>query len=97
MVMRLLLLLAAIGLLVWWSGRRRRPVQDRSPAPPPAPGSPAAADEGLVLMYRCAHCGVHVPADQAVSGEPAVEATLRLHYCSAAHRQLGPGPGASGP
>lgn len=68
---KVLLVVAVIVLVGWllFGGRRRR----RSPrelAPP----------EG---MLRCAHCGVHLPASEALRlGERA--------YCSAAHRDAGP-------
>ncbi|WP_342620735.1 PP0621 family protein [Rhodoferax sp. GW822-FHT02A01] len=41
----------------------------RKSAPPP----------GAAAMVVCAHCGVHLPATEAVHGAQAV-------YCSAAHR-----------
>jgi uncharacterized protein len=47
----------------------------RTPPPPrkpPAVGAPKA-------MVRCAHCGLHLPATDAISGRGGV-------YCSAAHR-----------
>lgn len=36
--------------------------------------------KGAAAMVVCAHCGVHLPATEAVYGAQAV-------YCSAAHRQ----------
>lgn len=71
----LLLLLAAIGVLLWWKHSQRGRV--RGDAPPPAP-SPSPA--GPEAMLRCAECGVHLPASQALPGKGG-------SFCSAAHRQ----------
>jgi uncharacterized protein len=37
-----------------------------------------ATPSGVVNMVQCAHCGLHLPADDAVKGGSAL-------YCSAAH------------
>ncbi len=63
--------------LVWWLWRTR------APAPAPRRGQPARGG-ALTQMRRCAHCGVHVPADEAVVD------TADRPYCSLAHRDLGP-------
>jgi uncharacterized protein len=34
-------------------------------------------------MVRCAHCGIHLPADEALSAGA-------LHYCGPEHRLRGP-------
>lgn len=57
-------------LLVWWAWRRTR--SNSAKVSPPA--TPATED-----MVVCAHCGVHVPRPEAVSGE-------RGAYCSTGHR-----------
>jgi uncharacterized protein len=66
------LLVVAVIVLVGWllfGARRRRPPRAELPAP-----------EG---MLRCAHCGVHLPASEALQlGRDA--------YCSVAHRDAGP-------
>jgi uncharacterized protein len=65
------LLLIALALVVWWGWKKRRTAADAAAAPPPA-RSPEA-------MVRCAHCGVYLPASDAVAdGE--------RHYCNPAHR-----------
>jgi uncharacterized protein len=65
--MKYLFWLLVIGL-VWWAWRRSRP-----PAPQP-PAETAPQD-----MVVCAHCGIHLPHDEAVTG-------TRGQYCSTAHR-----------
>ena len=40
----------------------------------------ATAAAGAVPVVACAHCGVHLPAGDALTGDRGV-------YCSAAHRQ----------
>lgn len=35
-------------------------------------------------MVTCAHCGVHLPASDAITSPD------RNHYCSTEHRHLGP-------
>ncbi len=74
----LVLLVVAIGI---WSllSRLRRPDRDGADAKPrrkPTGDKP-------VEMLRCAHCGLHLAATEAVieSGRP---------FCSEAHRRLGP-------
>jgi len=67
--MKWLLVLAVVGLGLWLFVRGRAP---RRAAPP----RPAA-------MVECAHCGVHLPATDAVLADSRV-------YCSEAHRLAGP-------
>lgn len=74
--MKFLIVVLAIVLLAWLVFGRSR--SGARPKPPRAP-KPAAV-EGMV---RCAHCGVHLPASEAL-------ATGALHYCSDAHRERGP-------
>lgn len=67
-----LVILAAIH--IWRNNRRRA-------APPPAPKQRLRKPEDMVT---CAHCGLHLPASDAISSPD------RLHYCSSEHRSLGP-------
>jgi uncharacterized protein len=71
--MKYLLLLVAVFALLWMlrSGlrRRMRPPGDRQAAPNDAPQP----------MLTCAHCGVHLPRDEALPGRGGV-------FCDAAHR-----------
>lgn len=69
--MKYLLLLLLLGVLFFVLGARRgRPREPDSRTPPPA--VPKA-------MLRCAECGMHLPADEALPGKGGV-------FCSAAHR-----------
>jgi uncharacterized protein len=70
-IAKFLLVVAVIVLVGWllFGSRRRRSTSRELPAP-----------EG---MLRCAHCGVHLPASEALQlGKDA--------YCSTAHRDAGP-------
>ena len=79
--MKYLILLAVIFGAWWWVTGRRRP-------PPPADKAPKAAQgqaqAQAQAMLACVHCGVHLPAVEAVTdaaGRP---------FCSEAHRLAGP-------
>ena len=67
--MKILLFLVAVVVLLWLLrgavGRRRRDVRP----PPRAPQE----------MIACAHCGVHLPRDEALPGRGGV-------FCGDAHR-----------
>jgi uncharacterized protein len=76
--MKYLLVLAVVLVAIWlWRKARREELQSRTPPPPPAPGTLAPPQ----AMLRCAHCGLHLPAADAVRGR---DGTV---YCSVAHRQ----------
>jgi uncharacterized protein len=78
---RMLIWLLLVGLVWWtWRTRNRPPAQPKRSAAPP----PTAA----LRMVRCAHCGVHLPA------QDSVEDAQGQVYCSSAHRALGAGPQA---
>ncbi len=73
--MKYLLVLAVVAIAFWlWRKARRPGVGAKAPPAAPPPGTPQA-------MTRCAQCGLHLPAAEAIAGE-------RGSYCSAAHRQL---------
>ena len=69
--MKFVLLLLA-GVVLWWlvrgSLRRARPPRGQGASPP----EPQA-------MLSCAHCGLHLPRDEALPGRGGV-------FCDAAHR-----------
>jgi len=70
----LVIVVVWVAFMIWRSNRRQE--VERSAPPPPAapPGVPQA-------MLRCAHCGLHLPATDALPGPDGKV------YCSAAHRQ----------
>ena len=76
--MKYLLVLLVVGIGLWVLVKRLR-----------GPGSGAgqragtAAGKPPLQMAKCAHCGLHLPAADALSED------ARL-YCSDAHRRLGP-------
>lgn len=66
--MKLLLILGLVLVGVWlWRSSRETPRQ----RPPPANATPQE-------MVRCAHCGLHLPASEAVQGKKG-------RYCSPEH------------
>ncbi len=67
LLLLILVLVVAAGI---WVGKRR--VAGRR-----------AASARLQAIEPCAHCGVHVPMDEAHLRDGKT-------YCSAAHRELGP-------
>lgn len=70
----LVVVLVAIGI---WRSRRTPDAAMRNQPP----DTPAIAQD----MPACAHCGVHIPKEEALMvGQQA--------YCCAEHRRLGPGP-----
>jgi uncharacterized protein len=70
---KIVLVIIAVIALLWLLrglGRRQPPT-----APPSKPPPPAVQD-----MVACAHCGVHLPASDALPGRGGV-------FCGAAHRE----------
>ncbi|VTU14137.1 hypothetical protein SRS16CHR_00941 [Variovorax sp. SRS16] len=76
--MKFLLVLAVVFVAIWiWRKNRRDDMRERQPpkrATTPAVAAPQA-------MLRCAHCGLHLPAADAIGGPGGIA------YCSVAHRQ----------
>ena len=70
--MKYLILIGVVVGLIWW-------IKFSRPAKPSAPA--AGADNGPQPMVRCAHCGLHLPQNEAIDSANAV-------YCSQAHRDL---------
>lgn len=72
--MKYLLVIAVVWVALWlWRQGRRAELGERRPPAASPPGLPQA-------MVQCGHCGLHLPASEAVKGGHA-------SYCSAAHRQ----------
>jgi uncharacterized protein len=68
---RFLLIFLVVLVLAWrWRSWRAQTQRQRAASAPPQ----------TTDMVRCAQCGVHVPANEAVTG-------LKGQYCSSAHRQ----------
>ena len=76
--MKYLLVLAVVFIAIWF-WRKGRQEELRSRPPPQQPARPAVG--APAEMVRCAHCGLHLPATDAVRGNAG-----RI-YCSAAHRK----------
>lgn len=75
--MKYLIVLFVIAVAIWlWRRNRREEMDDAKRAPPPA-APPLGTPQ---QMARCAHCGLHLPAVDAIAG-PGDRV-----YCSAAHR-----------
>jgi uncharacterized protein len=73
--MKYLLVLLVVVVALWlWRRNRREEMEEAARKTPPPTGAPRA-------MVRCAHCGLHLPAADAIAGAGADV------YCSAAHRQ----------
>lgn len=66
------LFLLLVALVVIWAIKRSRigpPAEEKKNTPSAAPSN----------MVTCTHCGIHLPQDEAVSGEKGI-------YCSTEHR-----------
>jgi uncharacterized protein len=77
--MKYLLVLAVVVVGAWLWLRARRPPPRHAGGRPRRSGGTAPAE-----MVGCAHCGLHLPANEAVTdaaGRP---------FCSDAHRLAGP-------
>lgn len=81
----LVLLLVLAVAFWWWSGRRRLP--KGTPTRPTA--GPAATRD----MVVCAHCGLHLPREDALPAGKADSAAVKpaSWYCCAEHRAAGRG------
>jgi uncharacterized protein len=77
------LLLALVLIWLWYSPAMRslRGGSARKPAPPPPDKRPAVQAEAMVA---CAHCGLHLPQEEALLDEAG------RTYCGPAHRSAGP-------
>lgn len=66
------LLILLLVLVVIWAVKR-----GRAPKPPQTPKTPESSAPSE--MVTCAHCAIHLPQDEAVSGQKGL-------YCSTDHR-----------
>jgi uncharacterized protein len=69
--MKFLILVGLIGVVMWWLKTQRNHNADST--------GDAKASPQQQNMVRCAHCDLHLPQIDAVSGSQGV-------YCSVAHR-----------
>lgn len=74
--MKFLLVTLVVAVAIWIWRRNRQEELDAAPPRKP-PGRPAV--KGPQPMVRCAHCGLHLPAADAVAGRHGI-------YCSDRHR-----------
>jgi len=65
--MKYLVLLLIVLAGIWWIRQQRKPDQ------------PSSKKSGPQVMVPCAHCGTHVPEDDAIRGSHGL-------YCNADHR-----------
>lgn len=72
--MKYLLLLLLLAVVFFLLGARRG-----RPRASDAPGDRQPSAAKPQAMLRCAECGMHLPADEALPGKGGV-------FCSAAHR-----------
>lgn len=82
-MLKFLLVLLVVGIGVWSLVSRLRGPRPGRPADAAKPAENKPAENKPAVMAECAHCGLHLPAADALA-EGA-----RL-YCSDAHRRLGP-------
>lgn len=73
----LVALVVMIAIGIWRNNRRKA---DDAPPPPPRRSKQRQVEQ----MVTCAHCGLHLPASDAVASKD------QLHYCCSEHRRLGP-------
>lgn len=76
--MKYLVVLAVIAVAIWiWRNNRRDEIraQERARAVP-----------GPQAMVRCAQCGVHLPAGEALTSRNGLP-----YYCTEAHRKAAEG------
>ena len=74
--MKFVLLILAVIVLLWLV---RGTLRGRVPPPAQKPQEPASA-AAPEPMLSCAHCGLHLPRDEALPGRGGV-------FCGDAHRQ----------
>lgn len=74
------IVVALVVLVGIWSWRRGREQERQENQRRRAPQPPAANHAPTTDMVACAHCGLHLPANDAVQGQRGV-------YCGHAHRQ----------
>ena len=80
--MKYVLVLLVVLVAIWlWKKGRREDMQARAAKPRHTPAVTAPPE----AMARCAHCGLHLPARDAIAGPGGAV------YCTPAHRQAAVG------
>jgi len=81
-----------IALVVWliWKKLLNRPSAGGAQPPAERPNAPPPAAPPTADMVPCAHCGLHVPAQEAIRDESG--SGIR-HYCCPEHQRRGPSAG----
>lgn len=74
-MLRLLFWIALIAAAIWLWRKFKQPASSANPP----------AEQRATPMVRCAHCGLHLPRDRALSLQTQ-------WYCSQTHLEQGPGP-----
>ena len=79
--MKYLLVFAVLWVAIWlWRKNRREEMRETRREQAARTARPGAAPATPKAMLRCAHCGLHLPAADAVRGADGTA------YCSSAHR-----------
>lgn len=80
----LLWLVIGVAFFYWITRASRRAMRDQQSPPRSAgPASPPRGDaRAIEAMLPCAHCGIHIPASEAILTGPGQS------YCSQTHRLL---------
>ena len=87
MMLKVLLLLALVAIGIWMLTTKSRIARRQDKPASPKDAGDGGAGMGPQAMVRCAHCGLHLPAVDALSvGSES--------YCGEPHRRLGPQPPA---
>jgi uncharacterized protein len=75
-----------IGVIawLWFNGTRKQQLRERARANDQAAARAASSGMAVERMVACAHCGLHVPASDAVV------TAAGTGFCSEAHRRLHP-------
>ena len=77
--MKFLLLFLVVLAGVWlWRRNRAEDAQNDAEAQAPQAPKPPPAVQAPAEMVSCSHCGLHLPAADALPGKQG-------HYCSADH------------
>lgn len=82
--MKYLLVMIVVAVAIWLLLRGRQTGERRDAAAGKRDATAEPRGSALQPMIACAHCGVHLPRDEAL-----VDAQAR-RFCSEGHRALGP-------